>query len=122
MKNHVVHEFTDVKGDRKHCQPSSRNHMFKWSAFCGKRATWSRDLELVLGPHTPKCALDEEINTPGATKRCPLVGTPSMSSCFRLASPSADLSLVTFLHVGADTPHILQTHLSSTVQMPRRDV
>ena len=35
----------------------------------------------------------------------------------------ADLFLVTIVHVGADTPHILQTHVSPTVQMlPRRQI
>ena len=111
-KNHVIHKFTEGEADRKRCQPSSSVHLFNKRACCGKRATWS----LV------------EVSTRGAIYAVNLYDrAPSLAvSVWRHrqhTNTHADLFLVTFVHVGADTPHILQTHVSPTVQiLPRRQI
>ena len=124
--NYVIHKLTEVEADRKRCQLSNSVHLFNRSASCGKRATWSRNLELDLGPCTRKCARIVEINTRGVVyavnlyDRAPCL-TVSVWRHRQHTNNHADLFLVTIVHVCADTPHILQTHVSPTVQMlPRR--
>ena len=115
MKNYVIHEFT--------VSPLCSNGVLAAASVPPGAETWNSFLDHT-NPNvheTLKSTLAVQQNAVHWWDRPPCL-VVSVWRHRQRTDTRADLYLVTILHVGADTPHILQTHLSSTAQMPRRDV